>query len=345
MVETFITDTLASVDNVIGQFVQTGYTNLVSNNMTVITLAMTAYVVWMGYQFMMHKLPLDLSAVSRLLLLIVVYALLNEYTLFQTFFYNIFTNEPGELIKTIVASDPSSGMKGQGVNDALNKVYSQGMTAAGTLFAKGGLYNLQCYLFGALVFAATLLCCLVALAYMIYAKMALAVMLVLAPIFLLFLLWESTRELFNKWIQSVFNYAMIPVVLSGMLMLTLSIIHGTLDNLNAGALVIAHGGTPPSGTPPSFFEIIPFVGLTLLSALLYVQVLPIAAALSGGMALTAISAAIPMAQKALKMSGLTGAAKGAGSLVNKGFQKAKAALSERRQQKNTAKGKQVSRDK
>jgi type IV secretion system protein VirB6 len=297
--DTFITDAITTVDTVINHFVHASFMNLVQNNHGVITLCMTLYIVWLGYRFMMHSLPMDLNTVNRLILLIMVYALVTQWNLFYTFIYNIFTNEPGEIMKSMSTQD---GASGAGVYNGLNAVYSQGMKAAWMLFGKGGNFtfdSIRMYFFGFLVVIATCAGCLVALAYIIYAKMAVALMIFLAPIFLLFLLWESTRELFNKWLQTTLNYALIPVIVCGILMMILSVINETLPGLS----MISQN---------NFLGIIPFVGLMLISALLFTQVPTIASALGGGIALTGVSAAIPLARNALKMSSIPTTTKFAG---------------------------------
>lgn len=306
--DTFITDSLNTVDTVINHFVHASFTNLVQNNHGVITLCMTLYIVWLGYRFMMHSLPMDLNTVNRLVLLIIVYALVTQWNLFYTFIYNIFTNEPGEIMKSMSTQD---GTAGSGVYKGLNAVYSQGMKAAWMLFGKGGNFtfdSIRMYFFGFLVVMATCAGCLIALAYIIYAKMAVAIMIFLAPIFLLFLLWESTRELFNKWLQTTLNYALIPVIVCGILMMILSVINETLPGLS----MISQN---------NFLGIIPFIGLMLISALLFTQVPNIASALGGGIALTGISAAVPMAQQTLKMSGVTSSAKFTGKKAKSFFKR------------------------
>src|SRR6185312_14538910 len=168
--DTFITDVLKTVDVVIGNFVQTGFTNLVHNNLTVINLAMTLYVIWLGYRFITHTLVIDTGTVRHVIAIISVYALLTQWNLFYLFFYNIFTNEPGVITRTMVESDPSAGIPGKDTYEALNAVYKQGMDAALALFRSGGFTSmdgLRMYFFGLLVMGITWACCLIALAFIV----------------------------------------------------------------------------------------------------------------------------------------------------------------------------------
>jgi type IV secretory pathway VirB6-like protein len=124
--------------------------------------------------------------------------------------------------------------------------------------------------------------------------MAMAVMLFLAPIFISFLLWDSTRKLFDNWLQALTNYALIPIVTCGIFMLTLSIANATLPGLQ---LNVSSGQSTFSG-------ILPYLEISLISALLFKQVLPTCSASSGGIALEAIGTAIPLAKQAFRASGI-----------------------------------------
>jgi hypothetical protein len=121
--QTFIIDLLNTVDLAIGNFVHSGYQNLVANNQTVITLLMTFYIAWLGYKFMMHTLSLEISVFARhLVLLIILYALLIDWNLFYTFFYNIFTNEPAVITETMINSIGNVNIGGENTATALRAV-------------------------------------------------------------------------------------------------------------------------------------------------------------------------------------------------------------------------------
>jgi type IV secretion system protein VirB6 len=126
--QAFVTDLFNTVDLVIGNFVQSGYQNLVANNQNVITMMMTLYIAWLGYKFMMHSLSLDVSVFARhLILLLIMYGLLIEWNLFYTFFYNVFTNEPAAITETMINSMGNVNIGGESTPTALNSVYAQGM--------------------------------------------------------------------------------------------------------------------------------------------------------------------------------------------------------------------------
>ena len=92
-VDNFIAGTLATVDGVIANFVNTAYVHLVQANAEVITLSFTLYVMLLGYQFINHTHHFNLNEIMRhLIILLCVYGLVMNWSLYHLFVYKIFTN-------------------------------------------------------------------------------------------------------------------------------------------------------------------------------------------------------------------------------------------------------------
>lgn len=280
--QNFISGTLQTVDAVIGNFVQTGYTNLVQNNMTVITLMFVVYVAFFGYRALTHSISMDIYSVMRhLILMVIIYSLITDWNFFNLFFYNIFTNEPELIAQTMVNGGTAS------VQNALDSIFLQGMGVASQYLHNASFHNFGLYICATLVFLATALFCLSALGLFIYAKMAMAIMLFIAPLFFCFALWKPMRGFFERWVQALMNYALVPIMTTAILMLGEAITNTTLPGLLNG------------GTPPTFSGILPYVCISLINAFLLKQVLSKCAALSAGFALETVGSASSVAFTAL----------------------------------------------
>ncbi|WP_342220226.1 type IV secretion system protein [Rickettsiella endosymbiont of Miltochrista miniata] len=299
--QSFITDTLTAVDGVIGHYVQTVYLQLAVQYNSTLLLLCTLYILLLGYRFTMHTLSADFSTISRhLIVLCIVYGLITNWSLYYLFVYNLFTNEPGDIAQVMVnASNPLTS--DQSIAQALNQVYSTGMDASKKLF-NGGIRLFFCSIF---IFVFTFVCCLTALGLLIYAKLAMAIALALGPIFLPFILWESTRGWFGSWLRKLFNFALIPIVTASILSLMLSVMELVLPDLNSQA---AQGN-------PDFFTMGLFGGLSLVTAFLLKQSLPIASSLSGGLTLAALGQVGSMVSSTLRATGMNAA----GRLAGKGI--------------------------
>lgn len=287
---TFCTDLLNTVDSILNNFVQTGFKNLVQNYQGVLTSLMIFYVGWLGFRMMTRSIQFDIVVFAKhITLLIVVYALLTNWQLFYLFFYNIFTNEPANICQILVNSSGNFNLQGESTAQALNSVFYQGISASQKLFSMGGFSNYMVLVYGFLVGASTCIFCLIALAILIYAKMLLALLLFLAPLFISFLLWNSTRKLFDKWLQALINYALYPIITCGVLMLTLTLANSTLPGLMSNV---------NSGNP-TFSGVCIYIFLSILCGLILKQVRSICADLSAGVAVEGVSAALDLSKQVL----------------------------------------------
>ncbi len=302
--QTFITDTLAAVDQVIGHFVQTNYQQLAQSYSSTLILLSTCYILLLGYRFTLHTLSADINTISRhLMVLSIVCGLIMNWSLYHLFVYNIFTNEPNHIAQ-IVTNTSGQLVPGETIGQALNQVYGTGMEAGKKLF-NGGFRLFFC---GICIIIFTFLCCLVALGLLIYAKLAMAIGLALGPLFLPFMLWESTRGWFVSWLQKLFNFSLIPIITASILALMLSLINLVLPDLNQQALQGA----------PDFFTVGLFGGLSLVTAFLLKQSLSIASSLSGGLTLSALGQIGGMVKSTLNTTGVNAAV----SLAGKGLKSA-----------------------
>lgn len=289
----FISTTLNTVDAVIGDLVHTAYVHFVQANAGVITLLFTVYVMFLGYQFVHHHHHFNMSTVMRqLIVMVCVFGMVMNWQLYQLFVYNIFTNEPGNIASILVSSSskPVSG----GIVGALDTVFESIINATTGFFGQVG-FNASAIAFvcyGLLVFIIGSLMCVFALLLFIYAKMMMAVILALGPIFILFFMWESTKGLFTAWLNTLITLALIPIVTSGIMMLMLSVINVTLPKVNL----------PPESL--QFFGIAPFLGLSLATTLILSQVFRICSSLGGGITLASLSAGAAIASTAMNKSGI-----------------------------------------
>ena len=123
------------------------------------------------------------------------------------------------------------------------------------------------------VFYMTLACVGYALYLLILSKLALAILLGLAPLFFLFLLFEVTQDFFKHYVRQVFNFALIPIFTAAVLGLMLQIPQGALTRLQQ--VLISHSG---HGGRECFFVLLSFFVVLLLLH----QVTGFAAGVSGG---------------------------------------------------------------
>lgn len=301
-VETFFSGTLNTVDAVVGNFVSSAYTHFIQANSGLITLVFTVYVMFIGYQFIHHNHHFNLSTVTKhLIVMLCVYGLVMNWQLYHLFIYDVFTKEPGNIAQIFI--DSAGAMHGEtSIAQALDGIYLAVFNASMRLFGQinFSVSSLAFAFYGGLVFIIGTLMCVFALLLFIYAKMMMAVALALGPIFILFLLFDSTKGMFSAWLNKLITLALIPIVTSAILVLMLSVINVTLPNMDV-----------PTNNM-QFYGIAPFLGLSLATTLILSQVFRISSSLGGGISLASISAGAAIARSALQKSGLEAAGRGVG---------------------------------
>ena len=295
--KTFFSDTLNTVDAVIGNYVSIAYTHFVQANAGVITLLFTVYIIFLGYRFLNHDQQISISYVTRhVIVMLCVYGMLMSWHLYNLFVYNIFTNEPGHIAEIMVSSAQSTQVDAT-IADVLDQMYESVINATAGFFGEVSFSasGVAFLFYGILVFVIGSLMCVFALLLFIYAKMMMAVSLALGPLFMTFILWEPTKGMFAAWLKKLITIALIPVITSGILALMLSVIHVTLPNLNQPVEEM------------QFYGIVPFLGLSLATTLILSQVFRIASALAGGITLTSLSKGADIVKVSLEKAGVTAA--------------------------------------
>jgi len=220
-----------------------------------------------------------------------VYGMVMSWHLYNLLVYNIFTNEPGHIAQVLIDS-AGHAQPGESIAKALDGIYEAVINATMGFFGQVSFTSLAFAIYGVLVFVIGTALCVLALLLFIYAKMMMAVSLALGPIFILFILWEQTKNMFTAWLNKLITLALIPIVTSSILALMLSVINVTLPNMNQPIDDLR------------FYGIAPFLGLTLTTTLILSQVFRICSALGGGITLVSLSKGVEIARASVNQSGV-----------------------------------------
>jgi type IV secretion system protein VirB6 len=207
------------------------------------------------------------TGLKRIITLVVVLAVALRLWLYNTVVVDTFFNAPGQLAAVIVGAYDSV--------TTVDRIIFLGGDAAALLMQKGGILE-GSFSYDLAGFAVYLLVGLTAI-YTIFllalSRIALSVLLALGPLFFVLLLFESTKHYFMSWLGQLANYALITVlaVLAAALMMTLVTTAAQAAANQGGGIQIADAA-----------RVCMAAGLTFL---VMRQVMPIAAALSHGVAL------------------------------------------------------------
>ena len=229
----------------------------------------TVYVIGWGYLLLSGRIQEPVGdGLRRIATLALVLGVAVHLWLYNTLIVTTFYEAPAQFAADVVgASYPV---------ETLDAIWHQGGTVAGRLFDKGSVWGggLGFYIAGAVVWVLVGLLCVYTMFLLALSSIALSVLLALGPLFMVLLLFEGTRRMFAAWLAQLANYALITVLTVMVAALLLHLVQLYAEQ------------TAALGAAIDTVDALDFLLVTVLVFLFMQQVMPIAAGLSGGIALS-----------------------------------------------------------
>jgi type IV secretion system protein VirB6 len=233
----------------------------------------TLYVMIWGYLLLTGKIEEPfVTGVKRIVTLAIVLGAALDLWLYNAVIVDTFFNAPGALAAGLIGAFDSVGI--------IDNIIFSGGDAASLLLQKGGLFegDFSYYIAGFAVYAIFGLTAIYAMFLLALSKIALCILLALGPLFIALLLFETTKRFFEAWIAQMANYAFVTIltVLVAALMMGLVTTAAQAAAARGGGIQIADA-----------VRVCLAAGLTFL---IMRQVMPMAAGLASGIALSSFGA-------------------------------------------------------
>lgn len=243
----------------------------------VVTLA-TLYVMVWGYLQLTGRIEEPfIAGLKRIILLVVVLSGALDLWLYNQTIVDTFFNAPGQLAAGILGAYDPIGI--------FDQIVFSGGDAASLLIQKGGIFNgdFSYYIAGYAIYLIVGLTAVYAMFLLALSKIALSILLALGPLFIALLFFETTKRFFEAWIAQLANYAFVTILTVLVAALMLGIVSSAAQQAadEGGGIQIADA-----------VRVCMAAGLTLL---IMRQVMPMAAGLASGLALSSfgvVSAAV-----------------------------------------------------
>jgi type IV secretion system protein VirB6 len=234
----------------------------------IVTLATVYTMIW-GYLQLTGKIEEPFVAgFKRIITLAIILGASLHLWLYSTVIIDTFFNAPGELAATVIGAYDSITI--------VDRIIFAGDDAARLLLQKGGILNgdFSYYIAGIAVYVIVGLTAIYTIFLLALSRIALSVLLALGPLFIALLMFDSTKRFFEAWIAQLSNYAFITIltVMVAALMMTLVSTAAEQAASAGGGIEIAHA-----------VRVCMAAGLTFL---IMRQVMPMAAGLASGLALS-----------------------------------------------------------
>jgi type IV secretion system protein VirB6 len=237
----------------------------------VLTLA-TIYVMAWGYLHLTGKITEPFEAgLKRIALIALILGVGLRLWLYNTVIVDTFYNAPAQLAASMVGADDPVR--------TIDAIWDSGGAVAGNLWDQAGLWkDIGFCLAGAVVWCLIGVLCVYAMFLIALSSIALAVLLALGPLFFALLFLDATRRFFGAWIAQLANYGLITVLTVMVAALLLRIVQSYAAQ------------TAARGTAILTVDALNMMLVALLVFLVLRQVMPIAAGLAGGAALSSLGA-------------------------------------------------------
>ena len=234
----------------------------------VVAVSVTYVMTW-GYLHLTGKIQEPvLTGLKRIAVLALVLGASLRLWLYNELIVDTFYQAPAQLAAAVIGTnDPVA---------TIDVIWDRGGLVAGNLWDKGGVMNgdFGYYIAGAMVWCLMGVLCVYAMFLFALSSIALAVLLALGPLFIVSLLFESTKRFFTAWIAQLANYGLITVLTVMIAALLLQIVQSyAAQTADRGAAIVT----------------VDALHMMLVATLVFLvlrQVMPIAAGLAGGVALS-----------------------------------------------------------
>ena len=240
-------------------------------------LAVIYVMVW-GYLQLLGEIQEPfMTGLKRIILLVVVLGGALNLWAYNTLIVDTVFNAPGQLAAGMIGAYDSV--------DIVDQILFSGSDTASLLIQKGGIFNgdFSYYVAGFAVYTVVGLTAIYVMFLLSLSRIALSILLSLGPLFIALLFFGPTKRFFESWIAQLANYALVTIltVLVAALMLNLIATAANQAAALGGGISIADG-----------VRVCLAAGLTFL---IMRQVMPMAAGLASGLALSSfglVSAAL-----------------------------------------------------
>lgn len=236
---TIVSDLLSKVDGVLEDFVYHGYQGLVDYLEVPLGAAIVLFFVIYGISISQGWIKGSVSGLTHSVFKIgVIYFIGMNWSHFSMYVYDLFykvSSEIGAALLTSLNFDFSYNNE-SGINAGLQIVLSEIWTAAQTIFNAGGITNPGPWIGGILIGLIGLFFVGFALLEIIIAKCMLSILLVTAPLFIAFTLFESTQSFFDRWLGANVTYASLMIFISATLGIVITLDHWILADYFGSSL-------------------------------------------------------------------------------------------------------------
>ena len=281
----------SSIDGALDSFVSTTSSSMISGIGGLIIAGVTLYLTVYGYMVMFGQIQEPffefLKKAGKIILIVSLALGVGSYQ------SNIVEGFRG--LESGLSSIVQNG-SAKNIYQALDNTFRDGNLLAGQAFDNANKCDLikafgtaaGWFLAGVIIDLGTLLITVVAAGYIFLAKIALALLFGIGPIFIMCLLFRPVMRFFDAWAGQVVTYILIIVLMATAMAFALKLFNGT-----AAQMDLVAAASPTQGPNP-LAPALELLAITLALLVVIFQIPRIASALGGGFGLSMLNPLSPV---------------------------------------------------
>ncbi len=223
-------DAFSYMESVTAKYMTDGAASLASSLQDVAYTLLAVYMILWGWSMMRGVIQEPImDAVSRILRLTFIITFATNSTIYANDLATFLYDWPPAMAGII------SGVPSMSITQLLDQIAANGLDLASQAWQAASIANLGAYIVSFILFVITITITSITACIIISAKLGLALLLTLGPLFILMLLFKPSEDYFSKWLASVFTAGILIVLASMTAMLLFKYFAATFDSASTEA--------------------------------------------------------------------------------------------------------------
>lgn len=215
------------LDQDLNSFVYNGYSTLADHLRYPLGLAVILYFSILGLSISQGWIDLQIGVFSKAVIKVgLIYMLAMNWSSFSFYAVDGIQRSAGQIGDWLVNASPIPipNFAGSGINGALQSVMIEVTRIGAWTWDRGGISNWSPYFAAICIWFFGFAALVLAVIEIILAKIMLAVLFSLAPLFISFTLFKPTHGMFDRWIGAICGFALFLIMIPAVVTLGLSFI-------------------------------------------------------------------------------------------------------------------------
>lgn len=225
---THINDTLTLIDTAIASYAQSVFTGFAGPVTTMIQAGGLAGLALIAANAILQFVPVRMSSYMAWgVRYVLILSVATTWSQFQPI-YNILTNTPGDIGAALLSATSAPNL-----NLAMDEMVTEIFNFSDRANEESGWLGVSLTAVVLIVLGALMAC--VAILVSALAKVGLAMAVSFAPVFIACLLFSATRSLFESWTRFTLGFALIPLVLAGVMGAVIGVARNLATNVGSAS--------------------------------------------------------------------------------------------------------------